>query len=173
MMRRAILDFAMFELVWLACAIGAGRGWSWPGIVIAMLAVAVRLAPATNRRGAVLTILASGALGSLAESLLVGSGLVRYAAPWPTVTLAPAWIIALWLAFGTTLDAMRTLLGAHSQAKAALLGAVLGPLSYLAGEQLGALALPQPAWPSYLVVGLIWALALPALLAVQGRRSWG
>lgn len=115
-------------------------------------------------------VLAAAALGFVAESLLLANGLMRYSAPWPTDVLAPAWMVALWAAFGTTIETTRRLLGARPLSKSALLGAVFGPLAYLAGERLGALVFPGGAWPSVLAVAVIWALALPALVALQARR---
>lgn len=170
-MRPAVLRLVIFQVVWLSCAIGAGQSQSWPGILAATLLVALHVASAPQWRPAALTTLAAGALGFLAETVLVGADLVRYSAPWPTQMLAPAWIVALWMAFGTTLETTRRLLGPHPFAKSAMLGLLLGPLSYLAGERLGALAFSQSLWSSYLAVAMVWSTAYPGLLAVEARLA--
>jgi uncharacterized protein DUF2878 len=171
MMRPALLKLVLFQIVWLASAIGAAQGWSWPGIVTAVALVGWHLATAPRWRLAAMTVLAAGILGLIAESLLVAAGLLRYSGTYPTASLAPAWIVALWLAFSTTLETTRRLLGSHPFAKSACLGSCLGPLSYLAGERLGALAVTQARWPSYLAVAIIWGIAYPALLALEGRLT--
>jgi len=173
MTRLALLKLVMFQIVWLSCAIGAAQGWSWPGIVTAAALVASHLASAPQWRPAAMTVLATGTLGFIAESLLVTTGLLRYSTAWPTETLAPAWIVALWLAFATTLETTRRLLGSNPLAKSTLLGLVLGPLSYLAGERLGALAFSQSLWPSYLAIAMVWGFAYPGLLALEGRLTQG
>jgi Protein of unknown function (DUF2878) len=166
-MRLPLLKLAMFQIVWLSCAIGAGRGLSWPGILSAAILVALHLASASPLSRVAMPVLAAGALGCLAETLLATSGLVKYAAPWPSEAFAPVWIIALWLAFGTTLESTRGLLGKIGFVKIALLGLVVGPLSYLAGERLNALMFPKGSWRGYLAVAIVWAIALPALLVVE------
>ena len=170
---RSLRDLALFQIVWLAAALGAGRGLSWPGIVTAAALVGLRLSYGPRRGRTALAILASGGLGLLAESLLVTGGFLHYSAPWPTDVLAPAWILGLWLAFGTTLEMTQSLLGSHPRAKSALLGVIFGPLAYMAGERLGALAVPEPAWPSYLAIAMVWFVAFPALLAFQDLLQSG
>jgi preprotein translocase subunit Sec61beta len=173
MTRPALLKLVMFQIVWLACAIGAAQGWSWPGIVTAAALVAWHLTSAPHWRPAAMTVLAAGTLGLIAESLLVAAGLLRYSAAYPTESLAPAWIVALWLAFSTTLETTHRLLGSHPFAKSACLGLCLGPLSYLAGERLGAVAVSQAQWPSYLAIAIIWGIAYPCLLALEGPLTEG
>ena len=167
MNRPALLKLVMFQIVWVSCAVGAARGQSWPGIVTAAVLVAWHLFSAPKWGPATVTVLAAGIIGFVAESLLVAAGLLRYSAAYPTESLAPAWIVALWLAFGTTLETTRRLLGSHPLAKSTLLGLSLGPLSYLAGERLGALAFSEPLWPSYLAAAMVWCVAYPGLLALE------
>lgn len=166
-----LLKLGLFQVVWLACAIGAARESSWPGIVAAAVLVAFHVASSARPRAALAIVLAAGALGLAAESLLVVSGLLRYATPWPIETLAPAWTVALWLAFGTALETTRRVLGSNAIAASGLLGLTLGPLSYLAGERLGALGFPEPSWPSLLAIAVIWSIAYPALVAIDGLGS--
>jgi Protein of unknown function (DUF2878) len=111
-------------------------------------------------------LLMAGIVGLIAESSLVAADLVRYSASWPMDAVAPAWIVALWLAFGTTLESTRRLLGTHPFVKSTLLGLLFGPLTYLAGERLGALAFTQPQWQGHLAVAALWGLAYPGLMKV-------
>jgi Protein of unknown function (DUF2878) len=106
-----------------------------------------------------------GSVGFLLESVLVATGALRYGAPWPSELVAPLWIVALWLAFATTISTTHRALGQHPMAAAAALGAVMGPLTYIAGERLGALTLVEPRLTGLSLIALFWGAALPALLA--------
>ena len=165
MTKRGFLDIALFQIVWLASAIGASQGTQWLGLVTAILAVAVHLRAAPGL--ATLALIATtGVIGFLAESILVAAGWVRYAAPWPTEALAPAWIVGLWLAFATTLGVTRQALGSSLLFKATLLGLAFGPLSYFAGERLGALSFPSDRWQAIAATAILWGIAYPLLLAL-------
>lgn len=163
---RVIAEFAGFQAVWLTCALGAAAGSNAPGVLAGLAFITVQLLRHPSK-SAILTMLASGVVGVLVESLLAGAGALRYAAAWPSPHLAPAWIVALWLAFGTTLATAARLLDPQSLPKAAMLGAVFGPLSYAAGAQLGALDIAAARWITFGAIAAAWAFAFPALLGLQ------
>jgi len=157
-----------YQGVWLASAFGAAAGSAGPGVAAAalLLGLTLRRAPAP---GALLALAgACAALGLLAESALAASGLISYRAAFHA-SLAPAWIITLWAAFAVTLSPFRHLLGAFALAKAAVIGAVLGPLAYVAGARLGALTLAEPGWRPLAALAVVWAVSLPALMALATR----
>lgn len=158
-----LANFALYQLAWLACVWGAAAGRSGIGVAVALTVIAVRLR-GTRRRGAELRlILLTGLIGGAWESLLIGLDWVRYrdswAEGWP-----PLWIIALWLAFATTLNVSLRWLQ-NRPGLAALLGLAGGPLAWWAGERFGALELASPV-SSLCVIGLGWAMLMPALLAL-------
>ena len=97
------------------------------------------------------------------DTTLVISGKVQFASAWPN-SFAPFWMLSLWMAFATTLNHSLRWLMTRPLA-AALAGAIGGPLAYLAGARLGALALVEPWFGLTLIAGL-WALALGALAMV-------
>ena len=166
---RPLAELAGFQLVWLACAVGAARGYSDPGLLAAGLYLVAQLAANHWSRTMCLTVLAAGMTGFAAESMLVALGFVRYTAAWPSESLAPAWIVGLWLAFATTLETLRRLIGARPLLKSALLGAIVAPIAYLAAARIGALSLPESSVPSCLAIAATWGLALPLLMAIQMR----
>jgi len=166
---RPIAEWAGFQIVWLASALGAAQGRTAPGVIVAAVFIGAVLAMQRSSSSECLAVLASGFTGFLAESALVLTELVRFAAPWPSPQLAPAWIVALWLAFGATLSAMASLLGHHFVIKASVTGIVAGPLAYWAGERLGALEIVGSVPLTYLAIALIWAVALPSLLVFRQR----
>lgn len=166
---RVLAEYAVFNLVWLACALGAAFGSNVPGCVAAVVFALAQVALNPSRRARIKAIVASMVIGIGAESLLAAAGLFQYAAAWPSVSAAPVWIVSLWLAFGATLPSTARLLKPNPLGKAALIGGLLGPVPYLAGARLGALVASPPLWPAYLSTSLLWAIALPLLIALWLR----
>lgn len=162
-------EFLGFQVVWIICAIGAARGSSLPAVLAALTFVAAQVVLGRRASALLAVSLASAALGALVESLFAATALIAYAAPWPATHLAPLWIVALWFAFGATLPATRQLLGDRPFVKAAGLGAIFGPLSYVAGESLGAVALGTPRSAVLAALCVAWAGLYPAVLALAGR----
>lgn len=165
-MNRA-LDLVGYQAVWFAAVIGAGRGSAWPGVLAATAFVAWHFgrAPAHRLRlGA-----AALAAGCIVDGTLAATGLIDYAANG--VLPAPAWILALWVAFSMTLTASLDLLQRRPLI-AALAGAVGAPLAY-AGAAAGwqAVAFGTPAWIALGVLGAGWALALPLLARLAASAA--
>jgi hypothetical protein len=119
----------------------------------------------TRREGVLL--LASAALGTLAESGLAVSGLATFHADPAPDWLCPPWISALWANFGITLRHSLRWLERHL-VLASLLGALIGPLSYVAGARLGAISFPEPSL-ALASLAALWALYLPLLFALSAR----
>lgn len=162
------LTLIAYQAVWFAAVIGAGHGSWWPGVACTLAFAAWRLAVSSRRGVELRLIVVALLLGLVLEGVWVRTGLVSYAAPWPSGE-APAWLIALWLAFALTIVPLFGYLHARP-ALAALFGAIGGPLAYFgAARGWHAVLLPTPAWPSLLALAAGWALALP-LLATLARR---
>jgi len=166
---RSIVPWLAFQGVWLVCAIGAASGSGVPGIAAALLFAAAMLAWSPQPVRDALVVAVSGLAGLLIESALVIAGLIRFSAPWPIETIAPAWIVALWIAFGASLPSFADKLGAHRLKIAATLGAVAGPLAYLAAARLGALQLVGSVTVSILVISAVWAAVMAGLVALRAN----
>jgi len=166
-MMRSLLNFAAFQLGWFACVLGAANGQPWIGLPIVGLAIAMHLLLAKRPAREARLILAALAAGLVADSLLASSGWLRYASPAPAAGMAPYWILAMWALFATTLNvSMGWLKG--KPGLAVLLGAVFGPLSYMAGRRLGAVEFVD-FQAATLALAAIWALAMPLLLLAATR----
>lgn len=170
-MRMFWITLLAYELVWLAAVVGAGHGRVWPGVAAAGVFAAWRLAASRLRRIELRLVAVTVAVALVLEGLWVGCGLIAYSAPWPLPN-APAWLIALWVAFALTLVPLFGHL--HGRPKlAALMGAVGGPLAYAGAASAHALRFPTPPKDSLAAVSLGWAIALPLLtgLAARGLRN--
>ena len=159
-----VLNFAAFQGGWFACVLSAARGTPWIGTAIAAAIVAVHVARSRNRAGEAKLVAIALALGAAWDSTLVAAGWVGFSSGTFVERAAPHWILALWALFAITLNSsLRWLRG--SVAVAVGLGAIAGPLSYWAGERLGAVMFLQPlAAIAALAAG--WAVLTPALVAV-------
>lgn len=94
---RNLANAVAFQLAWFAAVIGAGRGHAWPGMLAVALFAVLQLSMDPRQRLADLSLAAWAALAGFAlDSLFVASGLLRYAAPWPSPSHALATVAACW-----------------------------------------------------------------------------
>jgi len=164
---RTLLNFAAFQVGWFACVLGAANGQPWVGLPVVGLAIALHLLLA-KRPGQEARLIGVAILtGLVADSLLASSGWLRYASPAPAEGLAPYWILAMWALFATTLNVSMGWLKGRT-GLAVLLGAVFGPLSYMAGRRLGALEFID-FQAGTLALALAWAIAMPLLMLAAAR----
>ena len=158
---RGLAGFALFQAAWFACGLGAAHGRSAWGVLAVAVAVALTWA-ASNARGDELRLTALALLMGLAwDTALLQRGLLAYASPGPLPSLAPLWILTLWALFATLLRGPLAWLQGRPLL-AALLGAVGGPLSYLAAVRLGAGRFADDSL-AMLVLALGWGVMTPAL----------
>ena len=165
----AILNLAAFELAWVAVVMGGAAGWRWTATLPALAVVLLHLL--FNRANLAREAALVGAvtlLGVVVETLFLAIGAVTYAGTAPGTIVPPPWILALWFAFGTLPHASLSWLSGRPLLQA-LLGGAFGPLSYVAGEALGAATLSAPRIFSLSIIAIGWALAMPAIYLIAGR----
>jgi hypothetical protein len=166
-MKRTLLNFVAFQIGWFACVLSAANGLPWLGLLVVSLVIGLHLTLA-ERPGQEFKLIALAVLlGLVFDSMLVYSGWLRYASPAPYAGLAPYWILGMWALFATTLNVSMSWLKSKTM-MALLLGAIFGPLSYMAGQRLGALEFVDfRSGMAALVV--VWALAMPLLMLAAVR----
>lgn len=178
-MRDKLINFAAFQLCWFACVLGAASGAPVVG-VLAVLAWGVvhLLRTRPTARVEVGLMLAAAVLGLAGDSVLVLGGWIAFPDHARLGSPTTVWMVCMWVNFATTLGhSLDWLRGRY--VLGAVAGAVFGPLAYWAGMRLGAVDLVH-GLSTGLAVAVLWALALPALLAAQahlegrpGRASEG
>ncbi len=148
-----VMNALAFQVVWFICV----QGHSLSGLLVAnllLVAHVIFIRPKANEIGSMVQLVA---FGVVFDSLLMSSGAVTYHGHYGN--LIPGWLIALWLAFSTTLN--------HSMKwifKTGWLPVVTGffliPFSYWIGIYIsGSKILVQPAL--FLAAeGSVWALIL-------------
>jgi hypothetical protein len=169
-MNSKLLNFLFFQTGWMACVLGAANGMPWLGLIAVGVAAIVHFKMASNARQEGCLMLLAVLIGLIFDSLLVGSGWVAYPNGMVVAGVAPYWILALWALFATTMNVSMSWIKTNVGV-AALLGAIGGPLSYMAGQRLGGLQFVDYT-AGIIALALIWAIATP-LLVVAARRYNG
>ena len=141
----------------LSLAPPQGAPWLGPAILIFVLLLHFRLAQRPLAEAAL--IAACAVVGATFDSAFVAAGWIAYPSGQWHASLAPYWIVGMWMLFGTTLNvSLRWLKGRPMLAAA--IGAIAGPASYIAGQKLGGLEFLQFV-PAIVGLAVGWAVALP------------
>lgn len=166
-----IVNFVLFQLAWFTCVMGAAQGYPWLGPLVVAMVAAFHLARAPHP-GPELVLLGSAAgFGLVFDSLLVASGWLVYPSGQWHPLLAPYWIIAMWVAFATTLNRSLNWLKGRPALSVAF-GAVGGPIAYLGGAMLGGVSFVEQG-PAIAALAVGWALMTPALVRLSARfNGW-
>lgn len=152
-----------FNIVWAATVFGAAAGLPWAGPLAFVAFAALQLRISTQRRYDVAAMTVFALAGILIDSAWSLSGALSYAAGWPSPHLAPIWLITLWAGFALTLGHSLAWLRPRP-ALASVFGLLGGGFSYWMGARIGAVELAVPGLFYGVLVGLCWAVALPALI---------
>jgi Protein of unknown function (DUF2878) len=163
MTRGNIVNFVLFQLTWFSCVLGAANDLIWPGAVSFGGMVAWHLGPGNQAHGDWGLLLVAALLGLILDSLWIQLGIVTYETPLPSARLAPLWILLLWMSLALTLNHSLSWL-LQKPGLAGALSAVASPVSYYAGERIGALTIHVDMWKATLILGLAWAACIPLLL---------
>ncbi|EGV16062.1 DUF2878 domain-containing protein [Thiocapsa marina] len=158
-MLRLAVNLIAFQIAWFACVLGGAHGWPWLGVGVAALVVALhlRLSDAPRREAMLLVLV--GVIGAVWDGFLVRFGFLEYPSGMLLPWLAPVWIIAMWVAFATTLNvALSWLKGRWTLA--VVLGAIGGPLAFYGGHKLGAVAFPDTVVAMAVLAGG-WSFLMP------------
>lgn len=177
-MKRKAVNLVAFNAAWFAAVGGAAEGHLWWGPAAFAAVVLVHLALVERRAAELGFLLAAGIAGTLVDAGLHAAGATGYPTSpggWPPLGLPawlpPPWIASLWVGFATLPRFSLAWLRGRPVA-AALLGAVGGPLSYLGGARLGAVAVAADPWWTIGLLAIEYALVTPLLVQLApGARQ--
>jgi len=161
----ALINFILFQIAWFACVAGAAKGMPWLGVSVTIAILAWHLYKARQARPELLLMSAALAAGACFDQLMLTMHAVEYQQHGWSVSFVPVWILALWLAFATTLNVSLAWMQGRYLVST-LFGAAGGPLAYLGAENIGAVSLH--GYGSYILLSVGWALITPALLYIAG-----
>ncbi len=168
--KNQMIIFAMSYIGWFACILAGKYGlgaWIFavPLIFVATLARFTRL---TFRQGGAFALIAL--IGIAFDSLALQLGWIALMAPTgellPPGELTPAWLVALWILFGCTIPLYDGWMKGRLWL-AALLGLIIGPLSYRSGAAFDTLLFPDKT--VFIYYGLFWAGFFPLSMFIYER----
>ncbi len=156
-----LANFILFQLAWFACVAGAAYGMPWLGVSVTLITTGWHLYQSRRAKPEMLLMFAVLLLGASFDQIMLLSELVSYQQHGWSTSLVPVWIVALWLAFASTLNlSLAWLQGRYLIA--VIFGASGGPLAYFGAQNIGAVTLPSST--SYIALSIGWAVITPALL---------
>ncbi len=158
---RGLVEFCLFQGAWFACILGAAHGQVAWGVLAVLVWVAISWALSPQRWVDVALAGQAVLMGLVWDTWMLRAGWVDYASPGPVAMWAPVWILALWALFATLVRGPLSWLHGRPLL-AAVMGAVGGPLSYLAAVRLGAGRFPDTT-QSMIVLAVGWAVMTPML----------
>ncbi|RDX35842.1 DUF2878 domain-containing protein [Kangiella sp. HD9-110m-PIT-SAG07] len=138
-----IVNFVLFQLVWIGFVFGAAENYIWVGCVLLVIMLTWQLWPTRRANSDFFVIGASAAFGFVLASAWSASGLIVYDHHWPVREIAPWWIVALWVVFGASFNHSLGWIQ-KSPYLAGLMAAIGGPVSYMAAERVGAVIIFKP-----------------------------
>jgi hypothetical protein len=156
------MSFITFNLGWWACALGASHQEPWIGPALAPLWVGLHIFYSPVAKGETIFLLLLSVIGFALDTLLIQLGLF---ATIPAQTLAPLWLVTMWILLGLTYESM--LMMRRNRALLIISGAVSGPFAYYCTEAVNILHYARPLWLSLALHGLLWGALTPALMYLR------
>ena len=141
-----LLNVALFQLTWFGSVMGAARGTALFGLIGLSLLLAFSTWRKTLRAD-VLFVCALLPLGWVVDSIWANAGILNYG-----TTFAPLWILMLWAGVGLSLNHGMSFFVARPLVGGLLAGGA-APFSYLGGERLGAVEIPDPVALAWISLG--------------------
>lgn len=162
-----VINFIAVEAGWFGCVLGAALGAPWFGLLVVCAVVTLHLVMVALPARELKLMGVAAAFGLVFDSLLLNTGWLAYPNGFFLPGVAPYWIVAMWISFSTCFNvSMRWLHG--RRALAAITGALLGPMSYYAGAELGGVTLVNPV-AAMVALSIGWFFGMPLMMAIAER----
>ncbi|MGB7816354.1 MAG: DUF2878 domain-containing protein [Methylotenera sp.] len=156
-----ITNLILFQLAWFSCVAGAAYQMPWLGVFITLAILSWHLSRANQVKPELLLIILMLIIGACFDQLLLMAQWVEYQSHGWNDSIVPVWILALWVAFASTLNvSLAWMQGRYLIAM--LFGTAGGPIAYFGADKLGAVTLNGSA--SYIALSVGWAVITPLLL---------
>lgn len=165
---RVAFNIVALYAAWFATVLAAANDRPVVAVAASLIVVILNVALAQKWAAEIALIIEAAVIGVIVDASLINFGLAQYAAPGPIPWLPPLWLISIWMAFATSLNVSLAWLK-QRLGVAAVLGMIVGPLSYLGGAKLGGMHFSDPVWLGLSVLALLWAAAFPLLLLLARR----
>ena len=165
------LNLLGYQAIWCATVYGAANDRWYLGLALLLPFALWQIGRSRWPRADLALVLLAAVLGFAVDTAFAASGWLRYASPLPAETLAPFWILAMWMAFALTLNHSLAFLKRRLVVATAL-GALSGPFAYwIADRAWSAIAIGEPAVRTLLALAIAWGALTPLLLAIATRLA--
>ena len=164
MVKKILVNLAVFEVGWLVCVMG-GDFFAVAFTLFALILHGYLVLGSQSEWKFIVCVVAVGCLWDVAMAKI---GVINYTEVTPLGI--PLWLICLWVLFATTfMHGLRWL--NERYLLAGLLAAVLGPATYWAGGNLNDAHLGEPITASFVIMAAGWALLFPCGMYCAGKMS--
>lgn len=161
-----ILNFILFQSLWLCCIFGAAHSVIWPASVIVLVMILQQLNPNFRHKNDGAFLYTCIILGFIMDSLLAYFGLIDYYYDLGFSYIAPFWIVFLWTGFALTLN--HSMLWLLKKPRIGTLFIIIGaPLSYYTADKLKAIHINESVLTLSLI-SVMWLMVYHILLALNG-----
>jgi hypothetical protein len=162
-----LVNFIGFQVGWFACVLGAANDKELLGMIIALGIVIYHVVNQGDSRKELKLVLAATVIGLLWETWVLNLNILRYPSHPEALFWAPTWLIMMWALFATTINLSMGWLK-DRWVLAVFMGAIFGPLAFVAGEKLGAVVFLDSTL-SMITLAIGWGLLMPLLLWLAER----
>ena len=164
-----------FQSAWWLTVLGIVMGYPFLGPLVMTLYLVADHISLAKPKSETLLILSAMAAGTIADTLFKATGFLSYVGGYSFAPfLAPLWITTMWGGFAATLNHSLGWLK-NRMPLAFVMGAVFGPLSYMAGAKFDAIIFNQSTTVTVIILGLFWGFAIPGLVKLyawlEGRSA--
>lgn len=152
-----IVDFIAFQALWFSAVV-----FQAPLVCFGILSARLLLSEKTAYE--VFLLISLAPVGIVIDWSLMQAGVFQF-----NLGMFPLWLALLWGGFILTLNQSMGWLRDRHLGVQALLGAIFGPMSYLAGWRFDAVGFGFALIPTLIGLGLLWGFLLPSLVLLQQR----
>ncbi len=163
------INAMLFNVVWIACVAGSAKQLLWPALLSCAVLAAYQLHPRNRHPNDIKLVALSIVLGLIVDTLWVQFNYMDFTDKRPFASIAPGWIIILWVGFALTVNHSLKWLKAHP-ALPAITGAIAAPITYFAGIKIGAVKYTASVFEVSLGLAVAWAIAL-TILVIFGQYN--
>ena len=164
-----IFNILGFQLSWWACVLGVKNGLPYIGPVCMLLFLGIHFLYLKSNFLELRLVVIFTILGTLVDTSLAISGLLSYNGLYAhNIVLAPLWITAMWAGFCATVNHSLSWLK-EKWVSSFMLGAIFGPLSYIAGEKFDAITFHSSLMSICIALAIIWGIIILFIFFVNKR----
>ena len=163
-----LINILGFQIGWWLCALGAKNSLDYIGPIYMLVFVALHLVCFSKKYSEFILIIIGMILGLVVDSSFKYFNIIDYLSMNIESIFAPAWIVAMWAGFCATLNHSLSWLKNRLFASF-ILGAVFGPLSYIAGLNMDIIYFISSPVTASIILAITWGISIPFLFWINDK----